>query len=114
MFNSIRSRKYLPPIFSLLLIFSCTSCDCTNSTVRNGEKLIKLIEDYREKNDSLPSSLLDINTDGWIEGVLYCYQKEDSLNYIIWYGTVLGEGVYYYSATKEWIDSCKPRRHTSK
>ena len=37
------------------------------------------------------------------EGVdaLY-YQKRDSNNYILWFGTTLGESVIYYSDSKTW------------
>ena len=38
------------------------------------------------------------------DGVLFCYEKVDSLNYMVWFGTVLGEGIYYYSDTKQWED----------
>ena len=38
------------------------------------------------------------------DGALFCYEKVDSLNYIVWFGTTLGEGIYYYSDTKQWED----------
>lgn len=66
-----------------------------------GDELVNRIEDFRVANDSLPYSLYEV-VDTIIYNTLFCYEKVDSLNYIIWYGTTLGEGVYYYSDTKQW------------
>jgi hypothetical protein len=32
------------------------------------------------------------------------YQKKDSINYILSFGTILGESKIYYSDTKTWED----------
>ena len=39
-----------------------------------------------------------------IDDVLFCYEKVDSVHYMVWFGTTLGEGVYFYSDTKKWED----------
>ena len=45
-----------------------------------------------------------------INGTVFCYEKKDSINYSIWFGTVLGESIIYDSDTKQWVDTCKPER----
>ena len=39
-----------------------------------------------------------------INGEVFCYRRLDSINYMVWFGTTLGEGIYYYSDTKKWED----------
>jgi hypothetical protein len=36
-----------------------------------------------------------------MEGPLF-YEKRDSVNYMVYFGTSLGESMIYYSDTKEW------------
>ena len=43
-----------------------------------------------------------------IKGTTFCYEKIDSVNYTVWFGTVLGESVIYNSDTQQWVDTCKP------
>ena len=68
-----------------------------------GNTIVERIEEYRAANDSLPDSLAGIGLDESIritiddkDGTLFCYEKVDSLNYIVWFGTTLGDGIYYY------------------
>ena len=88
-----------------LSAFLLTSCLHSYNTI------VERIEEYRAANDSLPDSLVGIGLDESIritiderDGALFCYEKVDSLNYIVWFGTTLGEGIYYYSDTKQWED----------
>ena len=84
-----------------IILFSSVSCSNHKNNRRVGDELVNRIEDFRVANDSLPYSLYEV-VDTIIYNTLFCYEKVDSLNYIIWYGTTLGEGVYYYSDTKQW------------
>jgi hypothetical protein len=96
---------------SALLLSSCLR-SYTEQNIKVGNTIVERIEEYRAANDSLPDSLEGIGLDESIrinimddkDGVLFCYEKEDSLNYMVWFGTVLGEGIYYYSDTKQWED----------
>ena len=47
-------------------------------------------------------SVLDIGGD------VFWYERIDNESYMVGFGTTLGEGVYYYSDTKEWKDSRHP------
>lgn len=58
-------------------------------------------------NDTLPTSFQEIGLNEVINGVLFCYERVDSVNYIVWFGTSLGEGVYYYSDSEQWEDKVR-------
>lgn len=91
----------------LLFVPILSSCFNIKQKIRIGNTLVYKIEEFRSQHDSLPSSILEIGTDGVINGELFCYSKRDSSNYIVWFGTTLGEGVYYYSDTRQWEDQLR-------
>jgi type II secretory pathway pseudopilin PulG len=66
-----------------------------------GNIIIQKIEDFKRNKGYLPNSLNDI---GINDNELF-YNKWDSVHYMIWYGTTLGESVTYYSDSKKWEDS---------
>ncbi len=72
-----------------------------NKLIKKGNKLIERIEKFKQERGSLPNSLTEIGIEETESGPLY-YQKEDSLNYIIFFGTSLGESKTYYSNIKKW------------
>ncbi|GHT25483.1 hypothetical protein FACS189430_12080 [Bacteroidia bacterium] len=82
------------------MLFS--SCSHTKQNKATGDIIIKKIELYKKANGVLPNSLQDIGQDEIINNVLFCYDKVDSVNYVVWFGTTLGEGIYYYSDTQQW------------
>lgn len=96
-------RKITLLLYSLLLFvfFSCSHLDQNKVA---GNAIIKKIELYKKTTDSLPNSLEDLGQNEIINNVLFCYEKVDSTNYMVWFGTTLGEGIYYYSDTKKWED----------
>tara|TARA_B110000967_G_C18854395_1_gene546349 strand:+ start:1522 stop:1833 length:312 start_codon:yes stop_codon:yes gene_type:complete len=70
--------------------------------MKRGDLLIEKVEEFRYKNNRLPVSLNELEIEENIEGPLF-YEKLDSTeNYLIWYGTILGESVTYDSSKKEW------------
>lgn len=76
-----------------------------NRLINEGNALVEKIEAFRVKNNRLPNSLVEIGLeerDGI--DVLY-YDKRDSLNYTISFGTSLGESKFYYSDNKKWENS---------
>lgn len=91
--------KVLPLLFCC--VFSCSNIE-QNKT--EGNTIITKIESYKKINGFLPNSLHDIGQNDVINNVLFCYDKVDSTNYMIWFGTTLGEGIYYYSDTQQWED----------
>lgn len=80
------------------------SCNFVEQNISTGNTLVKKIEEYKNENDTLPISLVELDQDEIIDGVLFCYEKIDSINYIVWFSTALGEGIYYYSDTRKWED----------
>lgn len=97
----MKAFKYNLSVVILIATFF-TSCFRSERNKEVGNTLVKAIEEYREKNDSLPNSLQEIGQSEMIDNVLFCYEKVDSANYMVWFGTTLGEGIYYYSDTKKW------------
>ena len=82
-----------------MLIYGILSCDNIESgMVKRGNEIVKKIENYRDVYGDLPDSLREV---GVKEGPVY-YWKVDSVNYILWFGTYLGESVIYYSDSKRW------------
>ncbi|WP_406539173.1 hypothetical protein [Fibrobacter sp.] len=86
------------------LITLFVSCSYTERNKKNGNEIIRRIEDYRTAYDTLPCSLMEMGQEEIIDDVLFCYEKVDSVHYMVWFGTTLGEGVYFYSDTKKWED----------
>ena len=74
-----------------------------NRLMREGDELVKKIEGYKSTFGKLPNSLQDIGITQKEEDSLY-YDKKDSIKYIIWYGTSLGESKTYYSDSRKWED----------
>lgn len=91
----------------ILLTIIFTSCFHSEQNKKVGNTLVKAIEEYRKTNDSLPNSLQEVGQNEIIDDVLFCYEKVDSINYMVWFGTTLGEGIYYYSDTKKWEDKLR-------
>lgn len=85
----------------ILLTIICYAC--ADKKMTEGNKLVDKIESYRVLNHKLPNSLADIGIKETEDGPLY-YEKKDSINYIVWFGTELGESKTYYSSTKRWED----------
>lgn len=85
--------------FLLTLFISCSD---TERNKKNGNEIIWRIEEHRKAYDTLPYSLQEIGQKERFNGVLFCYEKVDSIHYMVWFGTTLGEGIYYYSDTKRW------------
>jgi len=64
-------------------------------------------------NDSLFISTSETYNTGMvsileIDGEVFCYTIDsvysDSVRYTVWFGTMLGDGMYYYSDTKTWVE----------
>lgn len=105
--------RYIPSRFVAMLLFCFLLNDCSYSerNKRVGNTIVSMIEEYYCVNDSLPNSLRDLGQEEVIDGVLFCYEKNDSAHYMIWFGTYLGEGLYYYSDTKQWEDRLRGVGH---
>ena len=74
-----------------------------NELKREGSKLIIKIEKFKNEKGRLPVSLNEIGVKETEEGPLY-YDTVDNVNFIVWYGTSLGESVTYHSNSNKWGD----------
>jgi len=89
-------------IMLLLAFFGCNSAnEREQELIQQGDELVVKIEEYKKQNEELPNRLKDLGIEETMDGPLF-YEKEDSINYIVWFGTGVGEGMYYYSDIKEW------------
>ena len=98
-------KKYSILFIFFILLF--VSCNYVKKNIDVGNTIVKKIEEYKIENDTLPISLVEIGQDEMNDGVLFCYEKIDSINYIVWFGTALGEGMYYFSDTRKWEDQLR-------
>lgn len=109
----------------LILCFAFVSCFNTNKNKRIGDLIIKKIDMFFDDNGYLPGSVYfngsvadflnyNFNSEDTteigvsvleIDGEVFWYEILDNESYMVGFGTALGEGVYYYSDTKEWKDS---------
>jgi len=69
--------------------------------MKRGNVLISKIEEYRQEEGELPIGYNELDLKEVNTNELF-YQKVDSINYILWFGTSLGESMIYYSDSKEW------------
>ena len=91
-----------PRILFCILLFLTTNCgDSDKELVKQGNELVNKIEKFKSENNRLPLKLEEMGINETIESPLF-YEKKDSVNYIIWFGTSLGESRIYYSDKKEW------------
>jgi hypothetical protein len=120
----------------LLLSVIFTSCFQIERNKKAGNKIIEKIELYKNTNGHPPNWLQSIGYEEYdflglhggnsiyvadtsisgtsvtkVNGEIFCYERIDSVNYIIWFGTTLGEGIYYYSDTKQWEDRLRKRKN---
>lgn len=84
---------------SLVVLFACSNSE--KKLIKEGDKLVQRIEKYKTKNGHLPSSIEDLGIKETMEGPLF-YVPMDSVNYMVYFGTSLGESMIYYSDTKDW------------
>jgi hypothetical protein len=113
-------------VLSLLLV-AFSSCSYTEKNKKAGNTIIEKIELYKKANGHPPNWLQSIGYEEYdflgrhgdnqiyiadttisgtsvikVNGEIFCYERIDSINYVIWFGTTLGEGIYYYSDTQQW------------
>jgi hypothetical protein len=75
---------------------------------RAGQQAIAAIERYHSRTGSLPDSLADVGLPAGEDGPVY-YASEDRQDYILWFGTTLGESITYHSRTRQWDSRWTPR-----
>lgn len=71
------------------------------STRNTAKEAIRKIEEFHETNGRLPENLKEIGIEERLEGPLF-YDRVENEDYIIWFGTTLGESEKYESKTGCW------------
>ena len=74
-----------------------------NTLKRKGNEIVASINEYKKSRGKLPNSLNDIGIIETETGPLY-YDKQDSIHYVVWFGTTLGQSVTYHSDSHKWVD----------
>jgi hypothetical protein len=92
----IKFKKY---IYLCLLVVVISSC--RNPEIDLGNGIIVKIELFKKKNGKLPDQLSDLGIKETEQGPIY-YEKRDSINYTVSFGTSMGESMIYYSDSKKW------------
>ena len=90
-------------IISTLVVFVTRP----DSRIKKGDKLIQKIEMFKQENGRLPESLGELGypfNEYDERGPLYYDRSVDGLNYLVSFGTTLGESTIYYSTTKKWVE----------
>jgi hypothetical protein len=67
---------------------------------RNGNAIITRVEAYRGAHGRLPDTLGEAGINDADNQIFY--RKAEDNDYVIWFGTFLGESETYDSRTKEW------------
>ena len=71
------------------------------SEVRQAKKVIAAVNTFQVRTGHLPETLSETGlADSSVPDVFY--QKNGEGEYIVWFGTVLGESAIYESSTKKW------------
>lgn len=69
-----------------------------------GKRVISAVESFKKAHHRLPDSLGEMNIEE--RGVYYCKTKADG-QYLVWFGTTLGQSMTYESQTGKWTDLTK-------
>ncbi|HFG0566524.1 hypothetical protein [Flavobacterium psychrophilum] len=105
----MKKKTYLIFFLGLVLLFFFwffyLRNEKENRLTNQGNEIIAKIEKYKEVNQKLPNSLIDIGIPIIDENnpPLY-YEKKDSVNYIVWFAKSGEDVKTYYSDTKKWED----------
>ncbi len=77
---------------------------CSPSKQAIANRAIERVEQFRETKGRLPRSLAELGMAEDESGPVY-YCKSAESEYIVWYGTTLGESNIYSSRTKQWKEA---------
>jgi hypothetical protein len=101
---AIRSIRFF--VFAQVIIFLVTNLSCGSNEkelrlMKEGNIIIGKIEQFKKEHGRLPDSLSDLGVDEKEEGPLH-YEKRSDTEYLLWFGTELGESIVYNSKNKKW------------
>ena len=90
------------PLATALVLVICLA-GCGPSKRDLGNAIVSKIEEFRRIHGRLPNSLSEVAVEESESGPYYFCKSGDN-NYILWYGTSLGESDSYNSQTKKWSE----------
>jgi|ERR1035437_2618554 hypothetical protein len=104
-------RKILIGFFLVVFALFCfwffyLRTERDNRLIKQGNEIVKKIDDFKIKNGRLPNLLneIDVKEKEGADAIYYQKETNSAYEYIIWFGTSLGESKIYYSDSKKWKD----------
>lgn len=91
----------LTALLSVLLLLDCKSRE--QRLMEEGNALVERIDSFQKANHRLPENLAELGIEEKIEGPLY-YQKLSGEDYMVHFGTAVGESMIYRSKERTWAD----------
>lgn len=89
-------------IFASSLLSGCSSR--SEQLIDEGEALIIRIDSFQKRNNQVPENLEELGIKEKMEGPLY-YQKLSEQEFMLHFGTRLGESMIYRSTTHNWTEN---------
>lgn len=83
-----------------IAVFARDSMECSRG-VKRGNGIVRLVDVSCEREGKLPESLSEVGIPDTDQD-RYFYQPCTDGQYIVWFGTRLGESMIYDSATRKW------------
>ena len=90
-------------IFFMFLLTASSCCDMMCERERHAAIVIDSVESFKAQNNRLPDDLAEMGIEYNME--LSFYNKVDSVEYEVWYGSWVGVSKVYNSKTKSWRES---------
>jgi hypothetical protein len=75
-----------------------------DSRIAQGNIIIGQVEEFKRLYGRLPENLAEMGLRDSEDGPIYYVRSRDGQNYIVSFGTALGESTTYRSEVKEWRD----------
>lgn len=103
----MRKLKFKYIILIILILFVLIYFfvpDRQERLIKEGNKDVKAVELFKKKHHRLPNSFEEAGIKTTEDYELWYAKNADSTEYMIWFGTNLGESETYYSDSKKWED----------
>lgn len=102
----MKMHRYIFAAFGLLalVIIAIYSMNVVwvKTRMKEGNAIVQSVELFRAKYNRLPNSLSEMGLPESEAGPLYYLKEDNGKDFMVWYGTTLGESTTYYSLDKKW------------
>jgi hypothetical protein len=99
-----RSITSVPMMAFWVMTLELSQLACSPSKRDLASAIVPKVEEFRQKHGRLPNDLSEMGIAEEDESCP-CYCKTSNKDFIVWYGTTLGESDTYDSRTKKWTDT---------